>query len=256
MAYSTAKVRKAPDTVFTVSARGKPPEVPVFRFLRRHFGFLPLACIGSMFGFVERSTLYGGRKFGGRELSERDVAQLNNAGIGIRIPLSNHNVTIGEYEANMPLLEKYHQKPNSVIVTHDKLARWVRKDFPLYRIDASVIKNINTLQKLDKALEIYDEVVLPMTANENLPFLESIEARDRVTLFANAGCAFTCPSKTCYVSISRFNKGDPKQSVACSQFSKEREQLGMIDFELQPLQDMGFRSFKVLRPAPGMKTGF
>ena len=256
MTFVPARARNGPDAVFTVSARGKPPEVPVFRFLRRHFGFLQLAAIGSMFGFVERSTLYGGRKFVGRELTERDVAQLNNAGIGIRLPLSNHFVSMGEYEANMPLLEKYHQKSNSVIVANDDLARWLRKDFPLYRIDASVIKNINTSQKLDKALEIYDEVVLPMTSNENLPFLESIEEKDRVTLFANAGCAFTCPSRTCYVSVSRFNKGDSRQPFVCSQSSKEREQLGMIDFELQPLRDLGFRSFKVLRPAPGMMTGF
>ena len=156
----------------------------------------------------------------------------------------------------MPLLEKYHHEPNSVIVTNDDLAQWIRVDFPQYRIDASVIKNINTLKKLDKALQIYDEVVLPMTANENFPFLESIQAKHRVTLFANAGCAFTCPSKTCYVSISKSNKGDPKQPFTCSQSTKEREQLGMIDFELQPLLDMGFRSFKILRPAPGMMTGF
>ena len=30
----------------------------------------------------------------------------------------------------------------------------------------------------------------------------------------------------------------------------------MIDFELQPLVDLGFRSFKLLRPAPGHHTGF
>ena len=78
----------------------------------------------------------------------------------------------------------------------------------------------------------------------------------RITLFANAGCAFTCPSKICYPSISKKNKGDPKAQFQCSQNFKEREQLGMIDFQLQPLVDMGFRSFKLLRPAPGSQTGF
>ncbi len=114
----------------------------------------------------------------------------------------------------------------------------------------------NTIKKLDKALEIYDEVVLPMTANEDFPFLESIGPKHQITLFANAGCAFTCPSKTCYVSVSKFNKGDRDQLVGCSQSSKDREQLGMIDFDLQPLVELGFRSFKLLRPAPGMMTGF
>jgi hypothetical protein len=254
--YTEAKIQQRPNFTFTVSARSKIPNVPVFRFLRRQFGNLSLARIDSLFGFVKQSTLYGGRIFKQRELSERDVSQLNNAGIGIRLPLSNHFVTREEYENNQEFLQQYHRKPNSVIVTSDELARWVSEDFPDYRIDASVIKNINTRRKLDQALEIYDEVVLPMTANEDMEFLESIEFRDRITLFANAGCAFTCPSKTCYVSVSKMNRGENGAQFICSQSQKERELLGMIDFELEPLVDMGFRSFKLLRPAPRRMTGF
>ncbi len=261
MAFSSAQpkspsARQKPDCVFTVSARSKLPDVPMFRFLRRQFGDIPLGSIGSVFGFVEQTTLYGGRKFVGRELSDRDVAQLNNAEIGIRIPLTNHYATELEFEQTKPLLKKYHMAPNSVIVTNDDLAKWIRAEFPDYRIDASVIKNIDNPKKLQKALKIYDEIVLPMSSNEDSEFLESIEEKHRITLFANAGCAFTCPAKTCYVSVSKINKGDPNQKFRCSQSIKEREILGMIDFELQPLIDMGFSSFKLLRPAPGMKTGF
>lgn len=254
--YTKAKNQQRPDYTYTVSVRSKPPKVPVFRFLRRHFGHIPLAQIESLFGFVERSTLYGGRAFHRRELSERDVIQLNNTGIGIRLPLSNHFVTREEYENNLEFLEKYHHKPNSVIVTNDDLARWIAEDFPEYRIDASVIKNVNTPKKLDRALELYDEVVLPMIANEDSEFLESIEARDRITLFANAGCAFTCPSKICYVSISKLNRGDDGAVFRCSQSIKERDLLGMIDFDLEPLVEMGFRSFKLLRSTPGKMTSF
>lgn len=254
--YREAEIQQGPDYTFTVSARSKIPKVPVFRFLRRRFGHIPLGRIESLFGFVKHSTLYGGRTFVQRELSERDVSQLNNAGIGVRLPVSNHFVTREEYENNLEFLEKYHRKPNSVIVTNDDLARWIAEDFPDYRIDASVIKNINSRRKLDQALEIYDEVVLPMTANEDTEFLESIEARDRITLFANAGCAFTCPSKTCYVSVSKMNRGDIDAQFNCSQFHKERELLGMIDFDLEPLVEMGFRSFKLLRTSPGRMTGF
>lgn len=254
--YTEAENQQRPDYTFTVSVRSKPPKVPVFLFLRRHFGHLPLARIESVFGFVERSTLYGGRAFHRRELSNRDVIQLNNAGIGVRLPLSNHFVTREEYEDNLEFLAKYHHKPNSVIITNDDLARWIAEDFPDYRIDASVIKNVNTQRKLDQALEIYDEVVLPMTANEDSAFLESIEEPNRITLFANAGCAFTCPSKTCYVSVSKLNKGDIDAEFNCSRFIKERDLLGMIDFDLEPLVEMGFRSFKLLRSTPGQMTGF
>ncbi len=254
--YTPAQTQTEPDYTFTVSARRKATNVPIFQFLRHYFGHLPLNRIESLFGFVEKSTLYGGRVFDQRELSDRDVRQLNNAGIGIRLPLSNHFVTREEYDLNRPLLEKYHRKPNSVIVTNDDLARWIGADFPEYRIDASVIKNIDNSRKLDKALEIYDEVVLPMTSNEDTQFLRNIEEPERITLFANAGCAFTCPSKTCYVSVSKIIKEQEDAVFTCSQSFKEREQLGMLDFELEPLIDMGFRSFKLLRSRPGGKTGF
>jgi len=254
--YHEAEAIPPPDYTFTVSARSKQTDVPVFQFLRRHFGHIPLNRIESLFGFVEYTPLYGGRIFQRRELSQRDVFQLNNAGIGVRLPLSNHYVTAGEYEDCQPFLDKYHLDGNSVIVTEDELARWVRRDFPRYRIDASVIKNINTIRKLEQAFALYDEVVLPMPSNEDLPFLQAIPDKDRITLFANAGCAFTCPARTCYASVSRINKRDGEHAFQCSQSLKERELLGMIDFDLQPLVDMGFHRFKLLRPAPGRMTGY
>ena len=254
--FAKATSGQQAEYTFTVSARSKPTNVPVFAFLRRHYGNVALAQIESLFGFVERSTLYGGRGFVARELSDRDVQQLNNAGIGLRIPMSNHHVTRAEYQENLNLLHKYYRKGNSIIATNDDLARWVRKDFPDYRIDASVIKNINNKRKLDKALDLYDEIVLPMKSNEDLEFLSSIEDKNRITLFANAGCAFTCPSRTCYASISKINKDNSTEEFQCSQSLKERELLGMIDFDLKPLRDLGFHRFKLLRARQGQMTGF
>jgi hypothetical protein len=254
--YTKSELTRAPSYTFTVSARGKPSNVPVFAFLRRNFGTVPLAQIESLFGFVEQSTLYGGRYFMSRELSDRDVRQLNNAGIGLRIPLTNHYVTRAEYDSYSTLLDKYHSAGNSVIATNDNLAGWIREDFPRYKVDASVIKNINTREKLDKAFKIYDEIVLPMEMNEDFAFLRSIEEKDRITLFANAGCAFTCPSRICYVSVSKLNKQTGNEQFRCSRSLKQREVIGMIDFELEPLIELGFRHFKLLRAMRGQLTGF
>ncbi len=244
-----------PAATYTVSARGKPPNEPVFAYLRRNYGNVPLREIDSLFGFVERSTLYGGRAFTQRELSERDVQQLNGADIGVRLPMSNHSVERDEYESNLPLLQRYHRPLNSVIVTNDDLARWIQQDFPNYHIDASVIKNIKTHRKIDEALTLYDSVVLPMRLNEDFDFLEKIEAKDRITLFANAGCALTCPAKICYPSLSKINKGKGGE-FQCSQPIKDRDLLGMVDFPLQPYIDRGFHRFKLLRARPGAMTGY
>lgn len=249
-----AKKRKG-KVVFTVSARGKQPLTRIIPFLKQQFPTTPLTQIDSVFGFVERCTLYGGRQFVERQLSDDDVRELNSRGIGLRIPLTNHYVDEAEYSLYLWLLDKYHRKGNSVIVTNDKLARWVRRDFPKYQIEASVIRAIDTHAEISSALELYDTVVLPMALNQDFEFLEKVESKDRITLFANAGCALTCPSKICYPSISRFNKFTGAEFM-CSQPLKKRELLGMIDFDLDPLIDLGYRRFKLLRARPGGKTGY
>jgi hypothetical protein len=253
--FSPTEELPDPEVTYTISARNKPPDVPIMAYLRKNYGNIPLREIDSVFGFVEHSTLYGGRGFTRRELSYRDVMQLNNAGIGIRIPMSNHYVDREEYQRNTSLLARYHQPCNSIIITNDDLAHWIRQDFPEYRLDASVIKNIKTYNKIDGALTLYDSVVLPMRVNEDLDFLEKITAKDRIILFANAGCALTCPSKLCYVSISKLNKGKGGK-FECSQPIKERELYGMVDFPLDPYIELGFRQFKLLRSRPGGMTGF
>ena len=142
-----------------------------------------------------------------------------------------------------------------VACTNDDLARWIQQDFPNYRIDASVIKNIKTHKKIDEALKLYDSVVLPMSLCEDFEFLDKIEAKDRITLFANAGCALTCPSKLCYRSLSKINKGYGGK-FECALMFKERELLGMVDFPLQPYVDLGFHRFKLLRTRPNGLTGY
>ena len=94
-----------------------------------------------------------------------------------------------------------------------------------------------------------------MSINEDFDFLERIEAKDRITLFANAGCALTCPSKICYPSLSKLNKFKGGE-FQCSQPLKERDLLGMVDFPLQPYVDLGFHRFKLLRARPSGMTGF
>ena len=239
--------------IFTISARGKPKGMQVLEFLRTYYPTIPFSSIDSVFGFVERSTLYGGRQFSEPELNDDDVKNLNQNKIGLRIPFTNHYASEEEYKENRVFLEKYHKKGNAVIATNDDLAKWIRKDFPRYRIEASVIKNINTHNKIIDAMEIYDTVVLPMYLNKELEFLKKAKNKKRITLFANAGCALNCPAKICYPSVSKFNKFKGGE-FKCSQTLKYRKLNGMIDFDLDELVGIGFTRFKLLR-SRGM-TGF
>ena len=241
---------------YTISARGKAAAMPIQMFMKRHFSDIPVAQIDSFFGFTtDTSTLYGGRIYGGTEISAYDLKSMYEMGIGLRLPLTNHEVSPDEYAANVPMLAKHHRPGNSIIVTNDKLARWIRRDFPEYRLEASVIKNIDSLARIDKAAGIYDTIILPMSANEDEAFLASIGNKARITLFANAGCALTCPSKICYPSISKANKAGDRSLFSCSQKLKYRELLGMQDFDLDHLESLGFHRCKLLRARDGNLTG-
>jgi len=132
----------------------------------------------------------------------------------------------------------------------------VRADFPDYKLEASVIKNINNLKKVDEAFRLYDTVILPMASNDDEELLKSIDNKKHITLFANAGCAYTCPAKICYPSISKANKTGDNSGFQCSQKLKERNTIGMYDFDLEHLQSLGFERFKLLRPRKGNQTGY
>ena len=137
---------------YTVSARGKPAAVPIQQFIRGNYAQVPLDQIDSFFGFTEPCSLYGGRFFAATELSRYDVRSLYEMSINVRLPLTNHYATPEEYEENLPYLEKYHRRGNSLIITNDELARWIRRDFPGYRLEASVIKNIDTLSRFTEGI--------------------------------------------------------------------------------------------------------
>ncbi len=113
-----------------------------------------------------------------------------------------------------------------------------------------MIKDIKTHEKIEKALKLYDSVVLPMSLNEDFEFLEKIEAKDRITISQRRALrATSCPSKLCYRSLSTINKGKGGE-FQCALMYKERELLGMVDFPLQPYIDLGFHRFSSCGPAP------
>lgn len=239
---------------YTISGREKPKNEDILSYLSRAYGHIPFEEIESVFAFVERSTLYGGRQFVSPELSALDIMLMYDSGIGFRIPLTNNYVEPAEYEQNAGLLDKYQRPGNSVIVVNDSLAQWIRRDFPGYKVEASIIKNLNSYEKIYKAMEIYDTVVLPTSLNENLDFLRDIEQKERITLFAYAGCGVNCPSKICYPSISRFNKYNGYTGFECSRPLKSRDIRGKVEFDLGVYVEMGFSRFKLIEPTAHVTT--
>ncbi|MDH5325308.1 MAG: hypothetical protein OEZ68_20155 [Gammaproteobacteria bacterium] len=245
---------------FTLSMRGKLSEQALLPYISDYYRSIPHANIDSVFGFVEKSTLYGGRQFVCAEISPKDVQVLYQLGIGLRLPLTNKYVERNDYEDNRAFLEKYHRTGNSVIVVSDDLAKWIRAEYPDYHIEASVIKNIKHNKKIERALEIYDTVVLPAKLSNDYSFLEKVTHKESIRLFANAGCAYNCPSKICYNYMAKSNLDETHKlysnAFACSKTLLPRKELGMVEFDVARLSYMGFSKFKLLRSNEDSGTGF
>ncbi len=232
---------------FIVSSRRITPDVSIIDHLKIQYIYLDLSQIKSVFGSVNtHSRLYGGRIYEEyHSLTDDHVKELYKHNIGISLNLTNHFFDKESYESSQELLNRYHSKNNSLIITNDELAKNIRKDFPDYILKASIVKNITNIKRIEKAYEYYDYVTLPMDMNDDDEFLMSIPEKERIIMFANANCAYTCPARTCYYGFSQHNRGEEVTSE-CSLETIPRLDHGPVYFNVAKLKDMGFDYFKLV----------
>jgi len=154
------------------------------------------------------TTLWGGRIADSINLTKVDIYWLYDHAIGLKLPLTNKFITIDQYKESKPFLKQYHRKGNAIITATDDLAIRIKEDFPDYKIEASCIQDIVNNKKLEEkiSLGVYNTIVLPIHMNDDIKFLESIKDKEKIRLFLNAECSYTCPTKVCYGSTSRVNK--------------------------------------------------
>ncbi len=203
--------------------------------------------IESVFGnTVYPSKLYGGRPYNfNNSLTDKHIETLNKKSIGLTLTLTNHYFDKGVYEANEHLLERHHQDGNFIVCYNDELAKQIKKDYPKYKIKASLIKNLNTIVKVKQALELYDYAVIPMEMNDDDAFLKAQPEKERIILFGNATCAYGCQSRICYAGISKQNRG--KNEIAkCSRDIIPGQSTGHIYFDVSKFADMGYRLIKLV----------
>ena len=154
---------------FTISARSKMAGQAIQQFIRRNFGQIPVEQIDSFFGFTTYTSLYGGRIWNSTELSEYDIRSMYKMNINLRLPLTNHEVSIEEYKENIPFLEKYDRPGNSIIVTNDDLARRQANQEAQIRANRhlidTVIDNDGTLADLERTVRAKNERLIPVLAS-------------------------------------------------------------------------------------------
>jgi hypothetical protein len=247
---------KLPGLRLSVSSRRLNPDMNIIDYLKIFYMYTSLDRIDSVFGnTIERSRLYGGRTFKTRRsLTDKNVADLEEHGINISLTLTNHFFDEDSYKESRDMLKRHHKKGNSIICINDELARRIRQDFPDYIIKASIIKDTDTIEKIEECLELYDETVLPMQKNDDDEFLNSIREKRRIVLFGNATCAYTCPDRSCYLGFSQ-RIARKKVTSWCSQQHVPRLDVGNVFFDIKKLKSMGFSQYKLVPIAPAHASG-
>lgn len=234
---------------YTVSGRGLGEDITVRAYLKASFHYINTEQIESLFAFVDQhAPLYGGRVYQPEyAVRASHLAEMEAMGIRLSLPMTNHFFDRQAYEASLPVLAAHHRRGNSVIFVNDEFARQVKQDFPLYTRKASVIKRLIAPKTFANAFDLYDIVVLPMDWNDDLDFLRRLEPKDRIQIFADASCAYTCPAKICYRSVSRINRGEAEpKDFECSQTDVFREQYGTVFFDIDRYAEMGYHHFKLV----------
>jgi len=236
-----------PRVRYTVSGRRIRPDFGIREYLQVQYVYVPPEQIESVYGStVHPSPLYGGRTWDPRKsLHEGHLLELEGRGVGVALTLTSHFFEASTYQATWLLLERLHRPGNALICQNDELARQARRDFPHFRLKASVLKNLQTADQVARALELYDLVVVPMDRNDDDAFLGSLPEPSRLILFGNATCAYNCPARTCYVGFSQANQGRPV-TLGCSQSALPRQDLGEVFFDVRRFADMGFRHIKLV----------
>jgi collagenase-like PrtC family protease len=238
---------------FIVSGRQLQHQRRMYKSLEKqsaHLTHFQLENVVSVFGFVkDYSPLYGGRPYLKRKaLSWQHLKNLSKNNVGFMLTLTNHYFDEDKYQQTIPILERLNQSINSIICTHDDLAKRVRKDFPELSIKASVIKNLQSNEEINKALEIYDFVTLHPRMNDKPEFLQSIEQKDKVLLFASIRCLYHCNKNGCFQYISDNMKEKPdRNSWYCQNDRRNRPELRKLtQFDLSDERYRDFQYFKFI----------
>lgn len=235
------------EPVFYVSGRGKDNNQDMMEYLKEHF---PEADnIKSVYGFLQKMPLYGGRVWRQQDLTEQDLNTLYANGIGLELPLTGQHWNNLDYHNMSSFLEEHHREGNIITCYDRRLRDLIVQDFPLYKTKLSVTSGIRDVKSIGEMTELFDYVVLHPKYNYDFEYLKSLPNKEQLILFGSCGCIANCSgSNSCYTEISKKNYYGVEIGNICY---KQRANMTHINsftkYDINPYLGLGFNKFKLNR---------
>ena len=181
--------------------------------------------ISSIYGCFPGCIMNGGRLLAGsdhyytKEQIYQTFDQIENAGLSIRLTLTNMFIRPEQYEDEYckMILEAAKGRNVAAIVNQDDLGDYLAEKYH-FQIILSTTRLLKDVQELNKKLDHYNMVVLDYNHNKDDAFLRQVNDPSRLEVMPNELCEPGCPNRQLhYTTISNAQLDDSVMEFRCPQ---------------------------------------
>lgn len=163
--------------------------------------------IGSLYGVFPPSVWNGGRVMPGacdKKFVKGIIKYFNDKGIPLRFTFTNpvlEDKHLSDQFCNM-VLNYADNGMNGCIVASDILEKYIRTNYPSFKITSSTCKRITDESVLSEELaKDYHLVVLDYDFNNKFDILEKIENKDKCEILVNPCCVPECKYRSSHYEV-------------------------------------------------------
>lgn len=157
--------------------------------------------IASLYGTFPQSLWNGGRSITGicdEKYVDAVVNQFDKLDIPLRFTFTNPLITEEHLDDEFCnyILKVAENGKNGVIVVSPILEKYIRENYPKYKITSSTCKRITDINTLNEELDRkYDIVVMDYDFNNKFELLEKVDNKEKCEILVNACCQPNCPNR-------------------------------------------------------------
>lgn len=177
--------------------------------------------IASVYGTFPQSLWNGGRTVLGmcdKEFVKKVIAEFDRIGVPMRFTFTNPMITeehLDDEFCNF-ILKAANNGINGVIVVSPILEKYIRENYPDYKITSSTCKRITDLNRLNEEMSSdYDIVVLDYDFNNKFDILQQVKNKEKCEILVNACCIPACPNR-----VTHYREIGTTQIAYCDHLKK------------------------------------